>query len=233
MAKRRLTAESDAGLSAGAQISALRERQQMSREEVLDAAAEAFIARGYAATSIDDVADRLGCTKGRVYHYFRTKGELFLGVHRKALDLAMAAIVPVMEHEGSARQRLSDMCVAHARLMIEQASFMRLAAQHAEMNLATEGRTREDAVSEIFALRASYEGYFEKVIQQGVAAGQFRQVDAALMAKAALGTLNWMSMWYQPGKPSRTKADARHIPQEFATFIVAGLLADDRAPAEP
>jgi AcrR family transcriptional regulator len=204
----------------------------MSREEVLDAAAEAFITRGYAATSIDDVADRLGCTKGRVYHYFRTKGELFLGVHRKALDLAMAEIAPIMEQEGPASKRLFDMCVAHARLMIEQTSFMRLAVQHAEMNLATEGRTREDAVREIFALRGSYEGFFEKVIQQGVTEGEFRQVDAALMARAALGTLNWMSVWYQPGRPSRTKADAKHIPQEFATFIVAGLLANGQARPE-
>lgn len=226
MATRRLAADSSAGATAAAPLSALRERQQMSREEVLDAAAEAFIARGYAATSIDDVADRLGCTKGRVYHYFRTKGELFLGVHRKALDLAVAAIVPVIEEEGTARQRLYDMCVAHAKLMIEQTSFMRLAAQHAEMNLATEGRTREEAVGEIFALRASYEGYFEKVIAQGVSAGEFRAVDPALLARAALGTLNWMSVWYQPGRPARQKADARTIPQEFATFIVAGLLAD-------
>jgi AcrR family transcriptional regulator len=231
MATRRL-AEGGAGLSVGAGVSALRERQQMSREEVLDAAAEAFIARGYAATSIDDVADRLGCTKGRVYHYFRTKGELFLGVHHKALDLAMAEIAPIMEQEGPASKRLFDMCVAHARLMIEKTSFMRLAAQHAEMNLATEGRTREDAVLEIFALRRSYEGFFEKVIQQGVTAGEFRQVDAALMARAALGTLNWMSVWYQPGRPSRRKADSKRIPQEFATFIVAGLLADDQARLE-
>jgi AcrR family transcriptional regulator len=225
MATRRLVADDAAGLSAAAPLSALHERQQASREEVLDAAAEAFIARGYAATSIDDVADRLGCTKGRVYHYFRTKGELFLGVHRKALDMAIAAIAPVMDQEATARQRLYDMCVAHARLMIEQTSFMRLAAQHAEMNLAAEGRTREEAVGEIFALRSSYEGYFEKVIEQGVTAGEFRQVDAALLARAALGPLNWMSVWYQPDRPTRQKADARNIPQEFAAFIVAGLLA--------
>jgi AcrR family transcriptional regulator len=225
MAIRRLVSESAAGPSVAAPVSVLRERQQMSREEVLDAAAEAFIARGYAATSIDDVADRLGCTKGRIYHYFRTKGELFLGVHRKALDLAIAAILPVMGEDGTAQQRLFDMCVAHARLMIEQTSFMRLAAQHAEMNLATEGRTREEAVGEIFALRASYESYFEKVIAQGVASGEFRPVDATLMARAALGTLNWMSVWYQPGRPGRQRTDVRHIPQEFATFIVAGLLA--------
>jgi AcrR family transcriptional regulator len=225
MTTRRLAVEGGVNSSTGAAVSALHERQQTSREEVLDAAAEAFIARGYAATSIDDVADRLGCTKGRVYHYFRTKGELFLGVHRRALDMATAAIMPIWEQEGTARQRLYDMCVAHAQLMIEKTSFMRLAAHHAEMNLAAEGRTREDAVRQVFGLRAAYEGYFEKVIQQGVAAGEFRPVDAALMAKAALGSLNWLSVWYHPGRSGKARADGRQIPAEFATFIVAGLLA--------
>jgi hypothetical protein len=42
-----------------------------------------------------------------------------------------------------------------------------------------------------------------------------------------------MSVWYQPGRPSRMKADARHIPQNFATFIVAGLLADNADSQEP
>jgi AcrR family transcriptional regulator len=223
---RQLVADSGRDAAAEGAASSLRARQQMSREEVLDAAAEAFIARGYAATSIDDVADRLGCTKGRVYHYFRTKGELFLGVHRKALDLAFAAVSPVWEQEGSARDRLFTMCVAHARLMIEHTSFMRLAAQHAEMSLAIEGRTRENSVKEIFDLRARYEGLFGQVIRQGVDAEEFRPVDAALLAKAALGSLNWMSVWYQPSRSGRVTADARKIPEEFAAFIVAGLRAE-------
>lgn len=119
------------------------------------------------------------------------------------------------------------MCVAHARLMIEKTSFMRLAAQHAEMSLATEGRTRENSAHEILELRASYEVFFEQVIRQGIAAGEFRPVDSVLLAKAVLGALNWMSVWYQPRRSSRARADARKIPTEFATFIVAGLVAGD------
>jgi AcrR family transcriptional regulator len=201
-------------------------RQRASREEVLDAAAEAFLERGYAATSIDDVAERLRGTKGRVYHYFRTKGELFLGVHRRALDLAIEAVAPILDAEGTATERLHRMASAHARLMVEESSFMRLAAQHTEMGLALEGRTPERDLLEVFALRQRYEGYFERVISEGVRSGEFRPVNANLMAKAGLGALNWISVWFRPDARPRAGAGPAEITEEFATFVLAGLVAN-------
>jgi AcrR family transcriptional regulator len=201
-------------------------RQRAHRDEVLDAAAEAFIERGYAATSIDDVADRLGCTKGRVYHYFRTKGELFLGVHHRALEMAIAAIKPAVDAKASAAERLHAMASAHARLMVEEASYMRLAVQHAEMALAIEGRTPRQALLDVSALRQQYEGYFELVISEGVANGEFRQVPPNLMAKAGLGSLNWIGVWYRPGGRG---SDTGEIAEEFAQFVLAGLLVPKRA----
>ena len=221
----RTTVQPEAG-----QVAALTVRQRASREEVLDAATEAFIQRGYAATSIDDVADRLGCTKGRVYHYFRTKGELFLGVHRRALDMAIQAVEPISKSSGPASGRLYEMVVAHARLMMEETSYMRLAVQHVEMSLTVEGRTPRQALLDVFALRREYEGYFEAVITEGVRSGVFREVNPGLMAKACLGVLNWMSVWYRPGVRARDGAAPDEIATEFATFVTRGL-ESGQAPA--
>jgi AcrR family transcriptional regulator len=214
----------DSAGSASSRNVPLEVRQRASRDEVLDAAADAFTERGYAATSIDDVADRLGCTKGRVYHYFRTKGELFLGVHRKALEMALSAVQPAAEGGGTAAERLYGMAEAHARLMMEEASYMRLSVQHTEMGLALEGRTPNSASLEVLRMRQTYEALFETVIAEGTENGEFRPVNPGLMAKAALGSLNWITVWYRPGR-SRT-APIKDTPAEFATFIVAGLAAD-------
>ncbi len=214
-----------AAVSISDQEVSLEARQRASSDEVLDAAAEAFIERGYTATSIDDVAERLGCTKGRVYHYFRTKGELFLGVHRRALDMAIAAVGPIYEGDAPAATRLYDMAEAHARLMMEESSYVRLAVQHAEMALALEGRTPRKALLEVFALRQEYESIFESVIADGVKNREFRDVSPNLMAKAALGSLNWMSVWYRPSAGTKARASAAEIAPAFAEFVVAGLRA--------
>jgi AcrR family transcriptional regulator len=201
----------------------LQERQRANRDEVLGAAAEAFIERGYAATSIDDVADRLGCTKGRVYHYFRTKGELFLGVHQKALDMAIAEVRPIFESTGTPSERLHGMARAHALLMMEKASYMRLAVQHAEMALALEGRTPRGPVLDVFSLRQEYGDLFEKVIADGIESGEFRDVNPTLLARAGLGALNWISVWYRPSGRGRTRIPAPEIASDFADFILAGV----------
>ena len=53
-----------------------------SRSAILEAAARCFHERGYAATSIDDVARALNSTKGRIYHHFESKADLFAEIGR-------------------------------------------------------------------------------------------------------------------------------------------------------
>ncbi|MCV7222097.1 TetR/AcrR family transcriptional regulator [Mycolicibacterium elephantis] len=193
-----------------------------SRNEVLIAAADAFTARGYAATSIDDIADRLNATKGRVYHYFRTKGEIFVGIHKRAIELSFRAIDEAVAGETSATGKLRKMAEAHAMLMMSEPTFMGLAARHLEMSLASEGRTRQRDINEILELRRKYESQFEQVIAEGMKSGEFGAKDSDLMAKAVLGTLNWMSMWYSP-RTARTEEEKRTIASSLAEFVINGL----------
>jgi AcrR family transcriptional regulator len=52
-------------------------RSDAKRRAILDVASEVFIAQGYAATSMSEIAARLGGSKGTLYNYFRSKQELF------------------------------------------------------------------------------------------------------------------------------------------------------------
>lgn len=65
------------------------------RDAILEAAAAAFTERGYTATTIDDIADRLGATKGRVYHYYRSKADIFLDIHRYAMQRMLDEMTPL------------------------------------------------------------------------------------------------------------------------------------------
>lgn len=199
-----------------------RGREADTKDAVLIAAAEAFVQRGYAATSIDDVAERLGATKGFVYHYFRTKGELFVGIHRRALDMVTDVVRREYEVAAPAPERLRRMSKAHATMMVREWALMRLAAQHAEMNLAREGRTRGSKIDEILGLRVAYEAMFETVIADGITAGSFRPADAGLMARAVLGSLNWMSVWVRPAE-RRSDREVDEIASTIADFTVRGL----------
>jgi AcrR family transcriptional regulator len=207
-------------------VRVLDEKQRASASEILDAAAKAFSQRGYAATSIDDVADVLGCTKGRIYHYFRTKGDLFIGIHQQSLEWALAAVEPVAEQpDATPTDKLREMVRRHAMHLMDHADYMGPAQHHAEMNLASEGRDKSDAVRGIFEMRRRFEGYFATVVEDGIAAGEFRAADPNLLAKAALGTVNWMSVWFRPDAPGDTAAERERIAAELAEYALHGVAA--------
>jgi AcrR family transcriptional regulator len=201
-------------------------RQEASANEILAAAAKAFGQRGYAATSIDDVADVLGCTKGRVYHYFRTKGDLFFGIHYKSLEWALEAIEPVVADTSlTPPERLWHMVQHHAFHMMDHSDFIGPSQHHVETNLAREGRNRDADLTALFEMRRRFERHFLDAVKAGIASGDFRSGDAELMAKAVLGTVNWMSVWYRPGSPAEKKRARDHIASELATYALNGVLA--------
>src|ERR1700728_4072656 len=55
-------------------------RSDAKRRAILDVASEVFLAQGFAATSMSEIAARLGGSKGTLYNYFRSKEELFAAI---------------------------------------------------------------------------------------------------------------------------------------------------------
>lgn len=207
----------------------LRKKQQASAEEILDAAAKAFRRRGYAATSVDDVADILGCTKGRVYHYFRSKGDLFIGIHRRALTWALEAVEPVaLDASLEPREKLEQMVRRHVFHLMDHTDYMGPSQYHTyELNLTHTGtgRSREGAINDIFEMRQRFETYFIVVLKAGMATGDFREGDASMIAKAMLGSVNWMSVWFHPDHPQNTPEGRDQIASEFTQYAMHGVLS--------
>src|SRR6185503_10254189 len=78
--------------------------------ELLVAAVELFVERGYAATRLDDVAKQAGVSKGTVYLYFPSKEELFKAVVREGLVLLLErGEKMVAEHEGSTTELIRNL----------------------------------------------------------------------------------------------------------------------------
>jgi AcrR family transcriptional regulator len=88
----------------------VRRRRKAERpKEILDAAFEEFSRNGFAATSLEHVAERAGVTKGTIYVYFESKEHLFISMVR---EFTQATLEPVWEmaenHEGSTADLLRD-----------------------------------------------------------------------------------------------------------------------------
>jgi acyl-CoA dehydrogenase len=133
------------------------------QEEVLAAAARAFMDRGFAATSIDDVARLMGATKGRVYHYYRSKLDLFNDVTRRSLERIHAEVAAAEAAGGGARARLERMCRAHVRSILMDQPWHRAALQGVEMHLRRDASPdQRAAVADLIRLRDRHEALFRR-----------------------------------------------------------------------
>ena len=85
-----------------------RRRAEARPDEVLDAALELFIEKGFASTRVEDIAKRAGLSKGTVYLYFPSKEALLEGLVRRAiLPIADSALTTLHDYEGDPRVVLS------------------------------------------------------------------------------------------------------------------------------
>ena len=79
------------------------EQQQRTREEILAAADRLFVEQGFHATSVDQIAQAAGYTKGAVYSNFDAKQDLFFAIYEARMERALAEIERRKQQMGDAR----------------------------------------------------------------------------------------------------------------------------------
>ena len=178
---------------------------------------------GYTATSLDQEAERLGATKGRVYHYFPSKADLFLGIHQAAMETLIAKVEPLLDLPGTAAERLHAMAMAHARMLMTRSPEQKVAVGKLERHLLRGATARHQrTLQAIVRLRDDYEELFAEVLRDGMREGIFEEQPARLATKPLLGALNWLTVWYHPRR-GETGEDIDVIARTIADFVVKGL----------
>jgi TetR/AcrR family transcriptional regulator len=188
----------------------VREKRRRRRTEILHAALRAFREHGYHATTLEDIADRLGVRKTALYHYFPDKEAILYACHRESLA-ELDRILEGAKRPETAPERLAYVIREHVRVMIETLEGSPLAF---EVTALSPDRQRA-----IIAARDRYERVVRRFVQEGVAEGHFRAVNPKTAAFAILGAINWINRWYRP--EGALKAD--ELGAEFAEHLVGGL----------
>lgn len=183
------------------------------REAIVEAAVEYFHKQGYEATSVQEVVDRARVTKGAFYHYFSSKEELLLLIHDTFMDHESNVIKAITRSGLSPRKALallieelvvnSEMHQRHLTIFFEQRRFL-----------------SDARFAQVKAKRDEFERQVVAIIDQGIATGEFRDVDSArVLAFGIVGMSAWTYHWY---RPSGTMS-AREIGRMYASTVLDGL----------
>lgn len=163
------------------------------RREILLGAARAFAYGGYDATNMDQIAHECGLAKGHIYHYFRSKEEIFTEIRIelvKRLIERMAAIAPLAAKDPELALRKAT-AVAIARIFEDEGRYER--ALPDPVSLSPENRKR------IRTLGRRYEQMFANIVRRGIDQGVFVAGNPKLMTFVILRAAFTVANWYREG----------------------------------
>jgi AcrR family transcriptional regulator len=167
-----------------------RGRPGHSLDSLLAVAVAVFNERGYEATSMDELAGRLGITKSAIYHHVASKGELLRLALDRALDGLVAVTAEPEANAGPAIARLEHVVRGSVRVLATELPFVTLLL-----------RVRGNSAVERAALHRRRE--FDRIVAGLVAAaveeGSVRSdVDPSVIARLLFGAVNSLTEWYRP-----------------------------------
>ena len=193
-----------------------------SRDAILRVFAEHVADRGYADTSLADVAAELGLSKGTIVHHFGSKETLLREVHVAYFGRRFAEADYILAQLPDPVSRLVAMIYA-------------LLAAHRDDRAASLACLRElvryfdgDLTGYVREQRTRYTAIVSDILRDGADQGVLRTADPKMSALQVFGMCNYAWTWYQPGGSRSVEEIARL----FARTILDGLApAPDPDPA--
>ncbi len=174
------------------------------RDEVLEAAAALFASRGYAATSIRDIAQQVGMLSGSLYYHFSSKEEILLEAHARGVQQVTEAVNEAIASSGDTPwEHVAAACRAHLQVLLGPSPFSQVITP--QFPGSFEGAVRDTLLEQ----RQAYEQVFRDLVK---ALPLPDGADRRLFRLALLGALNWTQTWY--------RKDGGESPEAIADGIV-------------
>lgn len=192
------------------------EKQDLRKDQILDAALSVLIKNGYDRSRMDDVVQQSQLSKGAIYWYYKSKKDMYLDLVNFWVFRYSVTINHLVENDQSAPDQLKSLF----NYFIDQYEsdpdpFFALTEFWSMAQKDDEFREKLQIVYSQFL------EVFEKIIKKGVNNGDFKKLDIRITAMSIMlnvESINWFTLFEPHG------VSAREYIQTISEFILSGLL---------
>ncbi len=191
---------------------------ERTRQLLVDSALELFGKQGFSGTSMQEIVERAGVTKGAFYHHFASKEDILQVIHDEFLDAQTADMDRILAEFDTPVDQLREMV---------RMSVLSVARYHAHVAIFFQDRRnltgeREAGIRE---RRDAVDRQIAAIIERGQASGDF---DTSISVRVAVfgfvGISAWVHQWFRPDGGMA----AEDVADQLATMVLTGLLAAPR-----
>ena len=191
-------------------------RIRLTQKAIVTTAAILFAEKGFGSTSLDDIAEVLGVTKGALYYHIKNKEEILRLIYLSVLNVAEEPLRRIVESDLPSAEKLHRAIEHHIEVSADRSpSITVFYREHPHLT--------GPFAREITLRQKDYERHFERVIEEGIATGAFKAgSDPKILMFGILGMCHWISQWYQPS--------GRYTPQQIASMFT-GMVENGLLPS--
>ena len=190
---------------------AVRGRPGYSREDVIRAAVRAFTARGYDATSMDNVASELGISKSALYHHISSKEEILELTVVQALKRLETVAENMAAADLSAGEKVRGLLRGSIEVLCSDPKSVALL-----LRLRGNSEVERSALERRRVLTRSVIPLVEEAQEEGAIRSD---IEAPLLTRMIFGMINSTSDWYEP----EGRIDAEELANTFESVVFNGL----------
>src|SRR5689334_6688030 len=183
------------------------------KEQVIRRAAELFREKGYVASSMRDLAQKMGIEAASLYSHIRSKEEILQNLCFDMASEFRKSLEEVEKQNITATEKLRKGIIGHVQVMARD-----LTASAVFMN--EHRHLSQPYLRDFLLLRINYINRFKAIIEAGMASGEFKNnIDKKLAVMTLFSSFNWMPQWYEPGGV----IDSAELGRQLNDMLVNGL----------
>ncbi|WNF25060.1 TetR/AcrR family transcriptional regulator [Mesobacillus jeotgali] len=183
------------------------------KEKITEHSIKLFEKKGFSETSIQDIVDSIGVTKGSFYYYFSSKEELLMDIHLRYIDELLARQEEILLEQSTSKQKLYD-------IVYMLISSIKSKGASAKIFFREMRHLSDDRLAQIVAKRDQFRLNVELLIRKGIDSGEFRQdLNPIIVTFGILGAANWSYQWFNP----MGKVSDREVAEIFVEMILKGI----------
>jgi AcrR family transcriptional regulator len=190
------------------------EEQRELRERILfETAGKLFNKFGYYGTSMSQLTEALGLTKGALYYYVKDKSDLLYRLHMKSIDANQRAYDAGVAEGSNGYERVRGI-IRHYVAAVTTSNTETFI-------LLEEGALSDAQASEILEKRKKLELDLRVQIQSGIDDGSIVPCDPKMVSFALVGAMAWVSKWYEPGGDKSSEEVSQSLSSMLSRMISA------------
>jgi AcrR family transcriptional regulator len=183
------------------------------KERLLRVATRLFARHGFEGTSVQDIVDAAGVTKGAMYHYYGSKDDLLYEVYHQLLTMQTTRLSEIVKGSGTPEERLRAAAVDVVVSSLDHLDDMIVFFRSLHM-------LPDDRQTQVRAERRAYHDQFRALVEEGMADGTFSSaVPADIVVHYYLSAVNQLGSWFRPDGP----LTATQVGEEFTDLLLGGL----------